>query len=146
MDNRLEFAPILFLQVGKTLGLDFSTEFLSHCLPLSARAKREGTSGGWRGPLEKSVPLILFFMEAFCPHSGSVLEIGGGTGSVMKAAMHSARLCMVIERDDEICTSHLIPFVDNYYKVSTNIAALGGFGDLLGDDEESLAVTGVPLD
>lgn len=141
--NFIFFTSFCFLQVGQALHLEFLTDVMSHCLSSFARTKCDGKSG--RGPLEKSALLMLFFMEALCPHLGTKLEIGGGTGSVMRSAMHNARLCMVIERDEEICAGHLTPFVDNYYKFSTH-ADLGGFGDIFGDDKGSLAFTGVSLD
>ncbi len=120
-------------------------EIINHYLPSSARIQRNGKSGGWRGMLERSVGHMLLFVEALCPITGTCLELGGGTGPLLKAAMHTSRGCLVMESDQEICEGYLSPLVHEYYD-APQVAELGDNDDSIDDVGNDLVVNDVPSD
>ncbi|KAI5059199.1 hypothetical protein GOP47_0025518 [Adiantum capillus-veneris] len=132
-------------KVGRVLQQDLSMEIMIHYLPSSARTTRNGKSGGWRGMLERSVAHMLLYVEALCSKIGTCLEFGGGTWSLVKAAMHTFHGCLVMESDLEICEGYLSPFVQEYYG-ALQVAELGDNDDSIDDVGNDLVVNDVPSD
>lgn len=124
---------------------DLSSQVISHYMPSSSRAQRDGKSGGWRGALERSASHMLLFMEALCPPMGTVLEIGGGTGPVLKAAMHTGRGCMLIDNDKEICDVYLTPFIADFYG-TPRMLKMKDHGASSSDDDSDFVLNEAPLD
>ncbi|MCO5577491.1 hypothetical protein L7F22_031322 [Adiantum nelumboides] len=103
------------LKVGTVLQQDLSCEIIGHYLPSSNRARRSGKSGSWRGVLERSPSHMLMFIEALCPQTGTILELGAGTGPILKGSLHTGRGCLVIDNDKDICNDYLSPYIEEFY-------------------------------
>ncbi|MCO5574056.1 hypothetical protein L7F22_027833 [Adiantum nelumboides] len=132
-------------KVETLLQQDLSSQIIGHCMPTLSRAQRDGKSGGWRGVLERSASHMLLFMEALCPPMGTVLEIGGGTGPVLKAAMHTGRCCMSIDDDKDICDAYLTPFIADFYGNPT-VSKMQDLGVSDSDDDGDFVLNEAPLD
>lgn len=87
---------------------------LTHYLPSSSRSKVVGKSGSWRGFMEKSPTFILMFLDFLSSSSATLLELGAGTGPLMRAALHTGRRCLVVDNDKDLCDNLLTPFVKSY--------------------------------
>ncbi|MCO5555628.1 hypothetical protein L7F22_009173 [Adiantum nelumboides] len=103
------------LKVGTVLQQDLSCEIIGHYLPSSNRARRSGKSGSWRGVLERSPSHMLMFIEALCPQTGTILELGAGTGPILKGSLHTGCGCLVIDNDKDICNDYLSPYIEEFY-------------------------------
>ncbi|MCO5547439.1 hypothetical protein L7F22_000888 [Adiantum nelumboides] len=103
------------LKVGTVLQQDLSCEIIGHYLPSSNRARRSGKSGSWRGVLERSPSHMLMFIEALCRQTGTILELGAGTGPILKGSLHTGRGCLVIDNDKDICNDYLSPYIEEFY-------------------------------
>lgn len=124
---------------------NLSMEVIGHYLPSSSRARRNGKSGGWRGTLEKSTSHMLLFVEALCPRGGTILELGGGTGPVFKAAMHTGRGCLVVDSDQEICEAYLSPLLQEI-NGTPHVFELGNNDSSTDDEGDALIVHDAPSD
>ncbi|MCO5553710.1 hypothetical protein L7F22_007236 [Adiantum nelumboides] len=103
------------LKVGTVLQQDLSCEIIGHYLPSSNRARRSGKSGSWGGVLERSPSHMLMFIEALCPQTGTILELGAGTGPILKGSLHTGCGCLVIDNDKDICNDYLSPYIEEFY-------------------------------
>ncbi|MCO5572195.1 hypothetical protein L7F22_025946 [Adiantum nelumboides] len=103
------------LKVGTVLQQDLSCEIIGHYLPSSNRARRSGKSGSWRGVLERSPSHMLMFIEALCPQTCTILELGAGTGPILKGSLHTGHGCLVIDNDKDICNDYLSPYIEEFY-------------------------------
>lgn len=77
---------------------------------------------------------MLMFVEALCPRTGTILELGAGTGPILKASMHTGRGCLVIDNDEEICKDYLSPYIEEIYGTK-RVADLGESDTSSGDYE-----------
>lgn len=88
---------------------------------------------------------MLLFVEALCPKGGTVLELGGGTGPVFKAAMHTGRGCLVVESDQEICEAYLSPLMQEI-NATPHVFELGNNDSSTDDEGDALIVHDAPSD
>ncbi|KAI5073103.1 hypothetical protein GOP47_0011116 [Adiantum capillus-veneris] len=111
--------PLLHVEegnaIGKELQQSLDSYILKHFLPSSQRSKQAGNLGSWRGGIEKSLVFMLMFVEFLTASNSTVLELGSGTGPILRACLHTGRCCLGMENDHSIIENHLRPLIASHF-------------------------------
>ncbi|MCO5596793.1 hypothetical protein L7F22_050863 [Adiantum nelumboides] len=128
--------------IGRALQQSLDSYILKHFLPSSQRSKQVLNSGNWRGRIEKSVAFMLMFMEFLTTPNSTVLEVGAGTGPVLRACIHTGRWCLVLENDHNVVDNHLRSLIASYF---VDVGASSSYVPMEDDDVETFDFQ-VPMD
>ncbi|MCO5564165.1 hypothetical protein L7F22_017821 [Adiantum nelumboides] len=100
-----------------------------------------GKLGSWRGFMEESPTFILMFLDFLSLSSATLLELGAGTGPLMRAALYTGRRCLVIDNDNELCDNLLTPYVKSYAH-----DAVPSIPHVIDDDVDTILEFSAPMD
>ena len=130
--------PLLHFDKGNAIGRELQQSLdiyiLKHFLQSSQRSKQVHNSGSWRGRIEKSVAFMLMFVKFLTTPNSTVLEIGAGTGPILRACIHTGRWCLALENDHSIVNNHLQSLIASYF---VDVGASSSYVPMEDDDVET---------
>lgn len=79
--------------------------------------------------MQLSHTFIACYLELLCRHRGIVLEIGCGTAPLLRACLHSGRICVSIDSDDALITTCVLPNLASKKTQGEDVAGSSQVGD-----------------